>query len=207
MGGISMQPGERHGSLVTVRRVEGSLWLCRCDCGAEPVVESSNLRRGNSTRCRECANKSRSINRATHGHTKGRAPTKLYYTWQAMMARCYNVKNKRFADYGGRGVLVCERWHTFELFAADMGEPPTADHQIDREENDKGYEPSNCRWATRYEQAQNKRNTRTITYDGRTQTISAWAAEIGIKRETLKQRLRKGWSAEEALTPRDLRRA
>lgn len=123
-----------------------------------------------------------------------------------MIARCENAKNKRYADYGGRGVTVCARWHDFEAFAADMGEPPTGDHQIDREDNDKGYEHGNCRWATRYEQAQNKRNTRTLTHKGRTQTVSEWAAEVGIQRGTLKMRLRKGWTAEEALQGGDLRR-
>lgn len=182
-------------------------WKCRCECGGEALVESGNLRSGNSTQCGECAKDARGKRHVTHGHSRNYAPTKLYVTWKSMLARCENPKNKRYADYGGRGVTVCERWHSFENFAADMGDPPTGDHQIERVDNDKGYEFWNCRWATRYEQAQNKRNTRTLTYAGRTQTISEWAAETGIKRETLKMRLRKGWTAAEALQPGDLRRA
>lgn len=213
MSGTRIMAGDRFGRLTTLhatKRLYGgrlrAAWWCRCDCGNKQEVESSNLRRGNSTQCLTCAWKARGAARATHGHTRNHAPTKLYVTWKSMRDRCENPKNKRYADYGGRGVEVCARWLDFEVFAADMGEPPTGDHQIERRNNDKGYEPGNCYWATRYEQAQNKRNTRTLTYAGRTQTISEWAAETGIKRETLKMRLRKGWAAEEALKPGDLRR-
>lgn len=213
MGGKRIYAGDRFGQLVTIhatKRLYGgrlrAAWWCRCDCGEKAEVESSNLRRGNSTRCSECAKDARGKRHVTHGQTRNHAPTKLYVVWKTMLARCENPKNKSYPRYGGRGIAVSDRWHSFENFAADMGEPPTGDHQIERVDNDKGYEFWNCRWATRYEQAQNKHNTRTLTYKGRTQTISEWAAETGVKRETLKMRLRKGWTADEALRPGDLRR-
>ncbi len=117
-----------------------------------------------------------------------------------MLTRCENPRCEAYPRYGGRGIEVCKRWQTFENFLADMGPRPSADHSIDRIENDGNYEPGNCRWATDAEQNQNTRSNRLLTYAGRTQPLSVWAREFGIRRETVRERLKAGWDVERALT-------
>jgi hypothetical protein len=117
-----------------------------------------------------------------------------------MVQRCTNHNVGQFADYGGRGITVCERWKSFENFLADMGRRPSASHSIDRTDNTRGYGPDNCRWATKLEQANNKRNNVTIEFNGRSQTVPQWAKELGIAATTLYTRLYAGWPIERALT-------
>jgi hypothetical protein len=135
------------------------LWLCRCDCGAERLVLDSNLRRGqpNSCGCR----------RIKHGHARGRQ-TRVYKIWASMKQRCYNPNHPRYVDWGGRGICVCERWHSFANFFADMGEPPPG-KTIDRCNNDGNYEPGNCKWATCSEQ---RRNQRSANRKGRRSSLA-----------------------------------
>jgi len=117
-----------------------------------------------------------------------------------MKQRCNNPNFKYYSDYGGRGIKVCDRWLKFENFLADMGERPDG-RTIERIDNDKGYSIENCRWATRIENANNKRNNRMITVDGETDTISNWCRRIGINKGTVKSRVyRLGWSYEKAIT-------
>lgn len=125
--------------------------------------------------------------------------SQLYGTWAMMRARCSNPDHKAYPDYGGRGVTVCERWKSFENFIADMGERP-AGMTLDRIDNDKGYSPENCRWATRKQQNNNSRKNRLLTHEGRTQTLSAWAGEAGLSRGALLKRLARGWTLAESLT-------
>lgn len=119
-----------------------------------------------------------------------------------MKSRCENPRNARYADYGGRGITVCDRWKdSFENFIADMGPPPTPSHSIEREDNSRGYEPGNCRWATDIEQGNNQRSNVLIEYNGKTQTIAQWARELGMNYQTLRQRIQKyGWSVERAFS-------
>lgn len=117
-----------------------------------------------------------------------------------MVARCTNPNRPDYAYYGGRGVGVCDRWRqSFAAFLADMGEKPVG-LSLDRIDNAHGYEPGNCRWATKYEQMQNTRGTRLLTHRGRSMGLAAWAREIGINKESLRTRLMRGWSLEKALT-------
>jgi hypothetical protein len=135
-----------------------------------------------------------------HGEAWRTSRTCEYSIWQAMVQRCTNPNNKGYLKYGGRGIGVCDRWREYENFLADMGRRPSDSHSLDRINNDKGYEPSNCRWATLIEQANNTRTNKHLTFRGRTQTVADWAREIGIKQNTLVGRIRKGWSVEKALT-------
>jgi len=124
----------------------------------------------------------------------------LYSLWKEMRTRCSNPKRKDYRHYGGRGIRVCERWNSFEVFIQDMGPRPTPKHEIDRIDSAGGYCPENCKWSTRMEQMQNTGRSHRIEYNGKILTISAWARELGIRREIIKDRLRRGWAPERALS-------
>jgi hypothetical protein len=137
-----------------------------------------------------------------HGGAEGRKLTPEYLSWCSMRDRCRRPKCKSFARYGGRGIKVCERWNDFANFLADMGKRPSPQHSIDRIDNDGDYEPGNCRWSARLEQARNTRITKDakrLEHDGRVQTISEWAEQLGISRSSIKLRLRNGWPIQRAL--------
>ena len=129
----------------------------------------------------------------------GMSGTRVHNIWLGMLDRC---DNDRSGNYGARGIAVCESWRSFEMFYLDMGAPPSNDHSLDRVDVNGDYEPTNCRWATRTEQARNTRRNTFLTYDGRTQTLAAWAEELGLKQPTVCRRLMAGWSVERALMTR-----
>lgn len=117
-----------------------------------------------------------------------------------MKTRCFNKRHRQYKDYGGRGVTVCTRWLSFPNFYADMGPCPPG-HTIERKDNEKGYEPGNCVWATRSKQNRNRRQHRWITYDGETLMLAEWVERTGISKANLLHRLDEmGWSVEKALT-------
>lgn len=116
-----------------------------------------------------------------------------------MKDRCLRREHIHYKKYGGRGITVCERWMKFENFLADMGERP-AGKTLDRINNDKGYCPENCRWATPKEQSRNTHKNHNLTFNGQTKTITEWAELTGLLKTTIKERLRRGWTIEEVLT-------
>ena len=128
-----------------------------------------------------------------------------YHSWKSMLQRCTNPKNKAFARYGGRGIVVCERWRTFQHFMTDMGPQPSPEHSIDRINNDGNYEPGNCRWATVSQNNSNKSTCFKIEYNGRIQTATEWAQEIGVSRQAFTARLKRGYSLDEAMAKGDRR--
>lgn len=136
----------------------------------------------------------RSRNYEWHNHTG----TKIYAIWRGMRERCFNADNKKYKYYGGRGITVCERWRdSFALFLKDMGEPSKG-LTLDRIDNDGDYEPSNCRWATRKQQAINRR-IRRFTLNGETLSVAEWSQRLGLKKPALSRRLRR-WPLEKALS-------
>lgn len=122
-----------------------------------------------------------------------------------MRARCFNPQNQDYKDYGARGITVCERWMDFANFHADMGERP-AGLTIDRIDVNGNYEPRNCRWADLTAQANNKRNNRTVEWNGVCKTLMQWSREIGIDRSKVRYRLDQGWPVEKAFARQDFRR-
>jgi len=117
-----------------------------------------------------------------------------------MKARCLNKKNRCYPIYGGVGVAVCDRWMKFENFISDMGDKPSPQHSIDRIDSSGNYEPSNCRWATSITQGRNTSRNHILSLNGRSMCISEWSEELGIASETLKSRIKSGWSAELTLS-------
>lgn len=157
--------GQRFGRLVAqevagrVRRA--AIWLCRCDCGQTTQVHHSNLLQGCSKSCGCLRREVTRANSTTHGQS-GRSPE--YQSWASMLARVRSTRGRRDTDYRQRGITVCERWHSFENFLADMG-PRPAGRSLDRIDNDGNYEPSNCRWATASEQVRNRRSPERVKAD------------------------------------------
>ena len=133
--------------------------------------------------------------RERHGQTHPN-----YRLWCNMIARCQTPSSASFHRYGGRGIEVCERWHTFTNFAEDMGERP-AGTTLDRIDPNGHYEPSNCRWASRIQQSNNRANNVLLSYRGETKSATEWARELGLSPVTVQTRLRRGASVEAALQP------
>ena len=136
-----------------------------------------------------------------HGHSPKKGKSLTYRTWRSMMQRCYRIKEKSYDRYGARGISVCDRWHDFKNFLADMGEKP-AILTLDRINSEGNYEPSNCRWASTTTQARNRSNTVKLSYLGETLSVAEWAERTGINYNCLRRRLSIGWTARKILTTR-----
>ena len=166
------------------------MWLCECECGKRKIVHGEHLRNGRSKSCGCTRN---------HAIIHGDCNSRLYRIWRAMNARCRKHKN-----YGGRGISVCCEWAEYKNFKEwAISNGYTDDLTIDRVNNDGNYEPSNCRWVSMHEQSRNRRTNVFITYNGKTQVISDWANELGLRFETIARRHKCGWSVEECLFGRN----
>jgi hypothetical protein len=157
---MPIEIGQRFTRLVVTARAGKDRWAVRCDCGVTKTVYTSSLR----TTTKSCGCLKREVDARRHGVVKhGRARNvdgkrhPVYAVWAAMLQRCNNPKSISYERYGGRGITVCERWHVFADFAADMGERPSALHSLDRIDPNGNYEPGNVRWATASEQARTRR--------------------------------------------------
>jgi hypothetical protein len=157
--------GQRFGRLVILERCKNSAagkprFRCECDCGNSTVVSGADLRRGHTQSC-GCLHHELQADRMRqrnfkHGEALNDRRSTEYVSWLTMMRRCDNPNQAAWSRYGGRGISVCERWHSYEKFLADMGRKPTPRHTLDRIDGDGHYEPANCRWATYSEQRLNR---------------------------------------------------
>ena len=200
--------GQRFGRLVVIERAESSKsgkirWLCRCDCGKQKVVDKYCLTKGWTQSCGCLQAESRYGRRTTHGGTE----TTLYQKWAGMKRRCYNKHEKAYKYYGGRGISVCEEWKksfiAFRTWALNNGYDydKILSLELDRIDVNGNYCPENCRWVTRKEQANNKRNNRFLTLNGETHTMAEWSEITGLSTACICLRLnRYKWSVEDALT-------
>jgi len=172
-------------------------WMCHCSCGKDKAINGSSLTSNRVLSC-GCLRSENMVKRNVPTH--GMSHSREYKSWRAIMDRCLNPNDKSWKDYGGRGIIVCQRWQeSFENFYADMGNKPTPKHSIERKNNDLGYDPSNCRWATVKEQNRNRRSNTRITHNGITLTLVEWEEKLGLNYNVLCQRLSAGWSVDRAL--------
>jgi hypothetical protein len=180
--------GKRFGGLVVLsleQRIADRqpLYRCQCDCGGWKIVRRGNLISGNTQSC--------GCRTVIQAYNKFKTPTRL--SWRKMIERCTNPNDARYHNYGGRGITVCPEWFVFENFSNDMGERPSKNHTLDRIDNTKGYCKENCRWATFKEQNNNRRDNVRYTVNGRTQTLSQWADELGVTHNSLSKRHHQGY--------------
>lgn len=177
-----------------------ALWIFDCACGGEKTAQASEVRRGKTRSCgclsmeqKRAAGKSRQ-----HAFSKSENRREKS-TWDAMISRCYKPSDVGYANYGGRGITVCQLWReSFESFVTDMGKKPPG-MTLDRINNDVGYSKENCKWATMKEQGNNRRTNRRITVDGETRTVSQWADYLGINCHVIHTRIYKGMSDHDAV--------
>lgn len=187
--------GQRFGRLTVVGRSatigKNVRWLCRCDCGSEHVVYGQNLRNGSVKSC-GCQ---------AHPQTHGMTGSRIYQTWASMHARCNSPSYWARKHYADKGITICEDWKRFEAFRDwAMQNGYTDNLTLDRKDNSKGYEASNCRFISIADQQRNKSNHTFLSYNGKTQALYQWASELGLKKSTICTRIARGWTVERALS-------
>lgn len=207
---IEVKSGDRYERLTIVEEADGGTLpsgknyrrvTCRCECGTVVTVELRSVvkRRTRSCGClqRELASAKMTAMLTTHASTG----TRTHNRWLSMIRRCSIPSDTAYVNYGERGIAVCCRWtDSFEAFLEDMGECPSDDHSIERRDNDGNYEPGNCEWATRKEQARNRRSSRIVTFNGASMCLATLADVCGVPYKTLHRRLSRGLTVEDAVT-------
>lgn len=177
------------------------LWKCLCKCGNIISRPMSQVKCGQTNSC-GCVKRARLT---THGLSPRGKQSPEYTTWMNMRRRCSYPKHSDYHRYGGRGITVCERWqHSFKNFLDDMGRKPTRKHSIERKNSNGNYEPDNCVWATSFEQTRNYARNVMLTLGGKTMCATEWALHLGMSRQTIYLRKRRGLSDKQALTPLQL---
>lgn len=186
---------ERLTVIDVIKKDQKTRLACHCQCGnfvSIPILSWKNTK--------SCGCLSREVllkRNTTHGMSK----TSEFNIWGLIIDRCTNPKSPAYHNYGGRGISICDEWRTsFMQFLSDMGPRPSKKHEIDRIDTNGNYSPENCRWTTSLENNRNRRNNRLITFNGQTKCLEEWASIIGVNSTAISNRLRRGWSIEDALT-------
>lgn len=193
--------GKRFGNLVVLEKDESNIhpnsnhWLVRCDCGKEFSAYPSRILSGHIKSC-GCMKGKAALTHGCNGD-------EFYPTWWAMMRRCYHKENHNYERYGGRGITVCYEWHDPRVFINWARE--TVGHKcsrltLERLNNNEGYSPENCCWATSKEQARNRRSNRILEIDGIEKTLAEWCEEYKIDPSVVRERIKLGWSGTDALS-------
>jgi hypothetical protein len=201
--------GRRFGRLVALRLIKRDAkwndhkWLFECDCGEERVISIKSVRSGHTSSCGCLFSENLVERNTTHGLSKKHRSE--YRSWKDMRMRCNNPNDSDYANYGERGISVCERWNSFSAFYDDLGSCPKG-LTLDRIDVNGDYEPLNCQWATRGAQARNKRNNRLITINTETKTLQEWCRHFGVEHSKVRYRLNQGWPVEKAFSLEDFRR-
>jgi len=192
--------GMKFGSLVVIEKdmaTRKNYWICKCDCGNLKSIFRGHLTANRIDNCGCLTIKRRAANKRTHGETN----TRLFKIWNGMINRCRKIDKENYKHYGNRGIVVCDEWKNnyieFKKWALNNGYSDNL--SIDRVDNNGNYEPSNCRWATNKEQANNKSTSHFITYKNETHTKSEWCEILKIPTWTITNRIKYGWSLEKAL--------
>lgn len=200
---LIMEAGQVYGRLTAVAfmhvgKSRHKIWTFRCECGNEKTAATTSVWRGSTRSCGCLHRESIAANgraNVTHGMT--RSPE--YYVWKSMLQRCKNPNTKNFKRYGGRGITVCDRWLIFENFYADMGARHSKTHSIERIENTGPYCKDNCKWATRTEQARNRRSNLVVIVNGVSMTLAEAVEISGLKYTTVRRRIELGWDISRAI--------
>lgn len=183
MGKIIDLAGERFGMLFVKHKLDekggGAKWVCECDCGEFRTVKGGHLRAGYFKSC--------GCHVGRHGHSSNGSRSREYTSYYNMMARCHKPTNKRYKDYGAKGILVCDEWRgSFNSFIGDMGDCPE-DYQIERIDNNKGYSKGNCKWASRKENMRNRKNSSIWFVKGKVfYTLDDAGSEFNVSSNTIR---------------------
>lgn len=193
--------GDRFGRLVVVRlseRINGAIaWECICDCGSSKIARAGHLRSGEIQSCNCLKRERQAASVTTHGEARHSRSVPEYYTWQSAKSRCYQPSHPAYRLYGARGIRMCDAWlNNYEAFLQDVGRRPGRGYSLDRINVNGDYEPGNCRWVTAREQSNNRRCTTRV--DGVPLSIAVERA--GLKYNTVRTRMKRGWSVGRALT-------
>ena len=175
-------------------------WLCKCDCGNLIIVSGNSLTRNNTRSC-GCLYQDYLHNPRPNTQKHGKSNSRLYHIWRDMKLRCYNEKQIGYKNYGARGIKVCDEWLNktdgfVNFYKWSINNGYKENLTLDRINNDGNYEPTNCKWSTTMEQANNTRSNRFITYKNKTKTIAEWSRELNIPHYLIRNRLNMGWAVE-----------
>ena len=196
--------GQRFGKLTVISmhpvqtKTHRAQWNCLCDCGNTKIITAAHLIHKQTRSCGCYRKEVITARNTTHNMTQ----TSTYRSFLAMHRRCYDKYNEHYLYYGARGITVCDRWkNSFENFHADMGNRPEG-KTLERINNEEGYSPQNCVWATPTQQASNRRNNVKIEINGEIKTVAEWCRVTQIKQSTVSERIKRGWNPIHAvLTP------
>lgn len=194
--------GDRYHSLVAAEKAPGpgNRWLFLCDCGGSVIQKAALVRFGNTKSC-GCLIKSILKERSTtHGKSSGATKHPLYDRWNGMKARCENPSHSGYKNYGAKGVVVCERWQSFEFFLEDMESSFAPGLTLERKDNSKGYDKENVVWATKSVQSRNTCRNSNVTINDETLTVRDWEIRKGVRRGCFQRRIDLGWGPELAVT-------